>query len=344
MSQLKELIENSRANEAIARKLFEIETEILASQSSNELLKTLLSLIKTKFNLTDIHLLYAESSDLTFSFFNPDSFAQKSADWKKYYVSAVEPSVLNSFHQDKAPLLFNDLSQVSNILPANIATQANSAAFIPLIIEGKLFGSLVFADNDSDRFHPGLGTYHLQQLAVKVSLCLSNVLIREQLEYTANFDQLTKVGNRRLLEQTLEQELKRHQRYHVPFSILFIDCDKFKQINDTYGHACGDQVLAFVAENINMLIRENDACFRYAGDEFVVMLASQGLHDALKVAKRLTLHFFEQQMTYQGEVLSINISCGVATSDGKKAIDLLLKEADEQLYLHKHRMLTYDSV
>ncbi|MGB1201154.1 MAG: DUF484 family protein [Cognaticolwellia aestuarii] len=336
MSQLEQLIENSRINQEIAEKLFAIETEILASNSSKELLQRLLSLIKQRFELTGIHLLLVDPAPISYML---SSSAQ--SEWHQQHTRKISISALEPLHPDKKPLLTNQVSSLVKILPNNLFAEANSAALVPLTLEGKLFGSLLLTDSNAERFHPNLGTFHLEQLAVKISLCLSNVLIREQLEYMANYDRLTGVANRRLMEVTLSEELNRQQRYGVPFSLLFIDCNKFKQINDTYGHDCGDKVLAYVASQLQELIRENDRCFRYAGDEFVISLASQGIEEALLAAKRLTQYFDNNPMPYNGEKLPVTISCGAAASDGKQTIDQLIKGADEQLYLHKNKQLVY---
>jgi diguanylate cyclase (GGDEF)-like protein len=194
----------------------------------------------------------------------------------------------------------------------------------------------LFSDRDKSRFSNILGTFHLEQLATKVSLCLSNVLIREQLEYMAHYDRLTGVANRRLMEIFIAEELVRQQRYGVPFSLLFVDCDDFKQVNDRYGHDCGDRVLAYIATNLQGLIRENDRCFRFAGDEFVVVLASQKYQEAELAAKRLSEFFIKNPIPYQQAVLPVTITCGVAASDGKCSMDELLKEADTHLYQLKN--------
>lgn len=336
MSQLEQLIENSRANEAIAQKLFDIETAIIACQTSKELLQQLLSLIKDKFNLTHIHLLLAEPAPLNYLITNG---AQSS--WHRENTTKLPAQRLELLHPEHTPLLTDNMMKFNQLLPPSLLQSSSSAAFTPLMLEGKLFGSLIFVDDDKERFNPSLGTYHLKQLGTKVSLCLSNVLIREQLEYMANFDGLTGVGNRRLMERNLLEELNRHQRYKVPFSVLFIDCNKFKQLNDTYGHDCGDKVLHYIATELKELIRDNDRCFRYAGDEFVVTLASQGITEAKFAAKRLIEHFERHHMDYEGNPLKMTISCGVATSNGQMSIEELLKAADEQLYLHKKGEITY---
>ena len=240
------------------------------------------------------------------------------------------------FHSNNKPFLTNELDKLPSPLPSDLLLNAQSIALTPLILEGKLFGSLLFTDTDKSRFSNELGTFHLEQLAAKVSLCLSNVLIREQLEYMAHYDRLTGVANRLLMEVCIAEELVRQHRYGVPFSLLFIDCDKFKQINDQHGHDCGDKVLAYVATKLQGLIRENDSCFRYAGDEFVVVLASQNFQEAELAAERLNNFFVNNPMPYNDISLPITITCGASSSDGKHSMTELLKEADMNLYKQKN--------
>jgi len=328
--KLATVLANSRANEAIAQKLFEIETQILSCKSSQELLQQLLASIKDKFQLTGICLLLAEPTPLSYLL-----SGNTQTNWHQKNCRYIDVKLLQNVHPERKPFITNNIDEIKTILPKNLASQTRSAALTPLILEGELFGSLLFTDSDPSRFTPNLGTLHLEQLAVKVSLCLSNAMIREQLEYMAHYDRLTGVANRRLMEVSINEELIRQRRYNVPFSVLFIDCNKFKKINDTYGHDCGDKVLTYVATQLQELIRENDKCFRYAGDEFVITLASQTYQEALLACKRLTNFFENNPMPYQGSFLPITISCGAAASDGKKTMDELLKQADEQLYLDK---------
>jgi diguanylate cyclase (GGDEF)-like protein len=328
--QLDNVIENSRINTDIAQKLFEIETQILSCKTSKELLLQLLTSITDKFNLTGISLLLADPVPLDY-LLNDNMLSNLHNDNCKNI--AIEE--LQKLHPERKPFLTNDIAKIKDILPKHLLKDAQSVAFTPLIIEDKLFGSLVFTDSDKTRFQPDLGTVHLEQLAVKVSLCLSNALIREQLDYMAHYDRLTGIANRRLMEAKINEELIRQRRYEAPFSIIFIDCDRFKKINDTHGHDCGDKVLIYVASQLKELVRENDKCFRYAGDEFVITLANQTYQEALLACKRLTEFFEQNPMPYQDSYLSISISCGAATSDGTQTMEDLLKQADEQLYIHK---------
>jgi diguanylate cyclase (GGDEF)-like protein len=330
--EIEQLIANSKANETIAIKLFEIEKEILESQSCEELLQRLLDSIKQKFNVTAITLLLVEPTPINYLVNE-----RMQSNWQKRHSQKMSAAQLRAFHNNNKPFLTNELDDLPSALPSDLMVEAQSIALLPLIIEGQLFGSLLFSDRDKGRFNSELGTFHLEQLAAKVSLCLSNVLIREQLEYMANYDRLTGVANRRLMEVCISEELVRQHRYGVPFSLLFIDCDKFKQVNDEHGHDCGDKVLAHVATKLQGLLRENDRCFRYAGDEFVVVLASQNYQEAELAAQRLSQFFISNPIPYQDKSLAMTITCGVAASDGKRSMSELLKEADRNLYQLKNK-------
>lgn len=330
MSELKQFIENSRVNEEIAQKLFEIETGILACHSSHELLQQLLGSIKQKFNLTGILLLLIEPMPIVYLFRDNHQSVWQQANTRK-----ISGKTLADLHPNNKPYLSNRLEHLTQQLPEGVLANAKSAALTPLRLENTLFGSLLFIDADEQRFHRQLGTVYLEQLAVKVSLCLANTLIREQLEYVANYDLLTGVANRRKMQVVIDEALACQRRYGVHFSLLFIDCNKFKQINDNYGHACGDQVLAYVAQTLCRLIRENDQCFRYAGDEFVVFLAAQDEAQAKLAATRLSDYFVNHKMPYRDDMLTVTITCGAAASDGTQSQDELLSEADKQLYCNK---------
>jgi diguanylate cyclase (GGDEF)-like protein len=122
-------------------------------------------------------------------------------------------------------------------------------------------------------------------------------------------------------------------------SILFIDCDDFKQVNDTYGHDCGDAYLCFVANQFQALLREGDSIFRFAGDEFVVLLPNQDLASACQIGLRFTTHFEEAGFGWQDKHLKASFSCGAASTEeaGLSSPDQLLRAADQRLYEDKHK-------
>jgi diguanylate cyclase (GGDEF)-like protein len=208
---------------------------------------------------------------------------------------------------------------------------------VPVSLNGTLVGSLNLADSSPRRFHPGYNPVHLERLAVKVSLFLSNVTAHENLQYLAFHDPLTDLHNRRAMEQTLEREFARAQRYCSHLSLAFVDLDLFKPVNDTYGHDCGDALLKYLAEGMVLMSRRSDMVTRLAGDEFVLLLPETVLSQAQILLQRMADKFFEQPMEWQDEKIGIRISFGIASvmEDNVSSGEELLKLADERLYRKK---------
>src|SRR5207302_1947263 len=123
-------------------------------------------------------------------------------------------------------------------------------------------------------------TYELRQTNRRLEAA------QEELLQAAITDPLTGCHNRRFLEQVIDRELQRHERFKLPLSLLFIDIDRFKAINDTLGHAAGDRVLQYVARFLHRHIREADYIFRWGGDEFLILITCAG-EDARRKALAL---------------------------------------------------------
>lgn len=155
------------------------------------------------------------------------------------------------------------------------------------------------------------------------------------LEQLARRDALTGIANRLAVNERLQQEQVRTQRYHQPFSVLMLDVDHFKRVNDTYGHAAGDEVLKLIAGLMQQQIRASDFCGRMGGEEFLVLLPDTAHHEAMLVAEKLRLAVQHAATPIEQ---NITISVGVASDDGKflSAQDLL-QLADARLYEAKRR-------
>jgi diguanylate cyclase (GGDEF)-like protein len=169
-----------------------------------------------------------------------------------------------------------------------------------------------------------------------------------ELEKLATTDPLTGVYNRRQLFKIGEQELQRSQRHNRPLSILMLDIDHFKKINDLYGHSVGDQALIFLTETIIKSLRTSDFFGRFGGEEFVVILPETTLTEALDIAERLRRHIAEISFLSSGQFISLTVSIGVANFETSSAnFDYLLHKADQALYEAKHqgrnRVVTIDN-
>jgi len=159
-----------------------------------------------------------------------------------------------------------------------------------------------------------------------------------KLEKLAITDPLTEVFNRRYLFHLAEQEFNRVSRYGSPLSALMIDADHFKQINDKYGHAVGDETLKAIAQTTQSLLRKVDFFGRIGGEEFLAFLPETNIERATLVANRICSSISNFTLKIQQNQIQITVSIGIATYEPRdRKVDDILKRADDALYEAKHR-------
>ncbi len=153
----------------------------------------------------------------------------------------------------------------------------------------------------------------------------------------ALLDPLTRLGNRAALDNALRRELQLAERHHYELSVLMVDVDHFKKINDQYGHSAGDQVLQEIASTIEAVCRESDISFRYGGEEFVVLLRKTSEMGARIIAERLRreINFLEIEKGTAKIRPSVSIGIGTRASGQKEHINDLFERADKALYRAK---------
>jgi diguanylate cyclase (GGDEF)-like protein len=159
-----------------------------------------------------------------------------------------------------------------------------------------------------------------------------------ELEESATLDSLTSLWNRRVFSERLTEEVSRHLRYGTPVSLLMMDLDGFKSINDEYGHVAGDAVLSSVAELLRSSLRTTDLPSRYGGDEFAVILPGVIKTDAFAVAEKLraAVAGLRVELGRNGDVADVRISIGVAAAAQGAGDPLdLVEAADRALYQAK---------
>jgi two-component system, cell cycle response regulator len=153
------------------------------------------------------------------------------------------------------------------------------------------------------------------------------------LEHLASTDHLTDVANRRSFELMLDREMSFTRRYGVPMAFAMFDLDKFKVVNDTYGHDAGDAVLVEVSKRIKIALRDSDIIGRLGGEEFGIILHNVKEEDVFKVFDRYRSIVADHPVIHEGTVIPITASIGVAIYTGKREEKTaLLKRADECLY------------
>ncbi len=166
---------------------------------------------------------------------------------------------------------------------------------------------------------------------------LRNALRYQSALQLALIDPLTRLGNRAALDSALRRELQLAERHHYELSMLMIDVDHFKKINDQYGHSMGDQVLQEIARTIETVCRESDITFRYGGEEFVVLLRKTNDRGARTIGERLRREVNNLLIEKSGHSINPSVSIGISTrAHGQKEhINDLFERADEALYRAK---------
>ncbi|KQQ88612.1 diguanylate cyclase [Massilia sp. Leaf139] len=207
---------------------------------------------------------------------------------------------------------------------------------LPLVTQGDVIGCLTVT---------GQGLAHgaedqrawIGQLAEQLGLALSNVRLRVSLRQQSIVDPLTQLYNRRYMDEVLKRELARSQRNGLPVSVLVLDLDHFKRINDTYGHEAGDAILRKVALILRENIRSCDVACRMGGEEMVVLLPDCGTEHAHKRADALRLAIAAGDLLHGGERIGATASIGVASYPAHgHNMQTLVHAADLALYEAKH--------
>ena len=177
------------------------------------------------------------------------------------------------------------------------------------------------------------------RIHTKLKLLQDEMLVKNaQLEALSVTDSLTGLSNRRRLMSRLEEEVYRSRRQKSPLSVVMIDIDHFKQVNDQHGHAMGDQVLRNIGEMLLATVRATDLAARYGGEELTVVLPHTDAAGAIQFAEALRQRFADLDHVLDGVTLKRTASLGVACRDGQEEepnAEGLLKQADEALYRAK---------
>ncbi|WP_225772263.1 diguanylate cyclase [Pseudomonas sp. Marseille-Q5115] len=205
---------------------------------------------------------------------------------------------------------------------------------LPLIAYGEILGMLHLTSMEPAFTDPQRDI--AKAIGEQAALALSNVKLRAALHDRSIRDPLTGLFNRRFMEETLERELARAKRGQVPLSLIMVDLDHFKRVNDHYGHAAGDAVLRATARLISQTLRLSDTACRYGGEELVLILPDCSSENAVKRARQLCDAIRAQAVTENGQTLFVTGSFGVSSTElaGSEARDLI-RLADKALYQAK---------
>jgi diguanylate cyclase (GGDEF)-like protein/PAS domain S-box-containing protein len=209
---------------------------------------------------------------------------------------------------------------------------------VPLIFQGKIIGLLTIDSTKSNHFQEE-DIKSASEFSNQVAIALENARIFEEAQSRAVTDPLTGLYNRRGLFELGKVEFARSSRLDHPFSAIMLDLDHFKNTNDTYGHAVGDQVLCELVNRCKKCVREIDYIGRYGGEEIIILLPETGIHAGLVVAERLRATIATLPIQINEELkLNITASLGVACRDEHTtSLEMLTIRADQAMYMAKHK-------
>ena len=214
-----------------------------------------------------------------------------------------------------------------------ILTNNDKIGAFPLISEGEITGCIV-ARSTLDKLSKRDISY-LEQLTRQSAITISRANAYSKVLQYATLDALTNLNNRRQFETRLKQEIAITKRQNNPLCAMMIDIDFFKKVNDTYGHASGDEVLRTVASVIKAQLRESDIPARYGGEEFAVLLPYTHIDEAKIVGERLRKAVEETTVSLDNLNINVTISMGLAEFRQDESGEELFAQADKALYKAK---------
>jgi diguanylate cyclase (GGDEF)-like protein len=225
----------------------------------------------------------------------------------------------------------------NNLVPGPNAMEtckeSRSRMCIPLISFGQVLGVLVLDSQRPDAFNLG-DARPLESVADICATAIQNAHYVDRVRHLANIDGLTGIFNRRYFEKQIADELERSRRYDAELTVMMVDIDHFKRLNDEFGHLLGDEVLRQVSSIFSQQLRKNDVVCRYGGEEFGILLPQTNFHQALAVAEKLRK--VVEAWQFPGVPRPVTISAGISSCPAHGATrDEVVKAADAALYSAK---------
>ncbi len=257
----------------------------------------------------------------------------KEVDWvKSASFKVAEVPNMKMMMESGKPMFITDTRMVDFFSNPNVLSYMGS----PIKVKDEVIGFLNLDSDKPNTYSSMEDCDRLQTFADLAGIAIDNARLYEKMKESAIIDELTGINNRRNLISVAEKEFERAIRYKTPLSIIMLDIDNFKEINDTHGHIAGDIVLNRVGKALSDFIRVMDIAGRYGGDEFCIILPETSLKDAVAAAKRLLDQFNKIEVPSINFTNFLQASIGVATKDESiNSLEDLLVRADNAMYKAK---------
>jgi len=303
-----------------------IDQHILSSRPIKGLLPNVVKQLQTTINFERVGLVVLEESDKTKGVLFCDTIHELEVELTTGFITELDK---------KAPNYREDNKNIPSFLKALKTSRTSCFIEMPIVVTGEIIAVLVFGFADHDIASDV--NARITELGKRFALAFEKSAWDKKLYKQAHYDPLTGLPNRELLNERLEQAIIRAARNGAYFSLMFLDLDRFKVVNDTLGHTSGDELLTLVANRLVDTLREEDTVARQGGDEFIILLSGSESRDVLvkrtsHVATKL-LSVITEPYELDGQTIHISTSIGIALFpiDGKDG-ETLVKHADSAMY------------
>lgn len=238
--------------------------------------------------------------------------------------------VADSVNKTKHTVIYLDI--LSILIGTALSFKISHSISRPLNILAKYTEKIAAPTGKMDLEFPKIKStiYEIKQLYESIHIAFQEITNHiNQLDTAVQTDALTGIANRRTFDLVIQEQIQNH----IPFSLILLDIDFFKKVNDTFGHLIGDDVLKYLTHTMQKLSRKGDLCFRYGGEEFAIIVPYGDKDTAISVAERLRMKI-ESNPSPTGEPITISLGIAIYPDHGQEPKEIIAA-ADEAMYLSK---------
>ncbi len=335
-------ITNRKANKAVNNVLYNISRAANSDISLKQLYPIIREDLSTIIDTTNFYiaLFDEEKNKLYFSYY-ADETGERDKDFlvSKYsssdrifnYIFKTGESLLLNYNKYKRMIDRGDFNS------CDVITNKQVWLGVPLKIESKIIGSMILQSYIDPNLYSKKDIKLMEFVSQQIATAIERKQAEEKLKFLSLYDYLTKLPNRVLFYDRMKQEIAYARRERKKFSLMFLDLDNFKEVNDKFGHDIGDQMLQGVAKRFSKLLRKTDTICRLGGDEFIILLPrlAQPRENTVDVVRKIFSSLSEPFLIGDNQIY-VNTSIGIALypDDGEKE-EVLIKSADKAMYLAK---------
>ncbi len=249
----------------------------------------------------------------------------------------IKRQVISSWDELLNNYMDENTEKIKTILEIKLNTNIRDFILEPIYFTSNIIAFMLAYNTSSDKKFDDPTKDFIGIYNIKLANLVQSVVSFELSKY----DPLTRASNRNTLFSDIQEEIFKTLLYQEPFSILMVDIDNFKDINDTFGHQLGDLTLIKVVESIKNSIRDKNKIYRFGGDEFIVMLPSVNVETAQSIANRIIQNIRSIKSVYQLQGINVTASIGITEYNGKDSskikndVEAILRRADQAMYQAK---------